>query len=122
MSRITMNGAPPIYRPLPERIPAPPVYRPQPNNKAGVQLRPTNPFRVETRSAPPVYRPQSAMQPKPATDFRLETRPAPAVYRPQTPNQLPVAQRSSEPVVRALKVNSEFHRPAATHPPRPAAL
>src|SRR5258708_19124162 len=101
MSRIPMNGAPPAYRPLSEPTPAPPVYRPQPNNKAGVQLRPAKSFRVETRSAPPVYRPQSAMQPKPAANFRLETRSAPEVYRPQTPNQLPVAHRTSATVLRA---------------------
>lgn len=39
---------------------APPVYKPQQSSNSGVQLKPANNFRMETRPAPPVYRPQQA--------------------------------------------------------------
>lgn len=47
---------------------APPVYKPQQARGSGVQLKPGNGFRMETRPAPAVYRPQpgvSTTQQKP---------------------------------------------------------
>lgn len=67
---------------------APPVYRPHQSANPGVQLKPANNFRTETRPAPLVYRPQQQnpkphVQLKPANDFRTDVRPGPPVYRPQ---------------------------------------
>lgn len=92
-----------------ETRPAPPVYRPQPvvtqpraahrggssthcagpatvsHVQSGVQPKPVNNFRLETRPAPPVYLPeeiQSGVQPKAANNFRVEKSPAPKVPMP----------------------------------------
>lgn len=99
----TPPKAPPIYKLTPLRMAAPPgyqnreqvtgqqkppSYRPNQIQPAGVQLKPANSFRLETRPAPPVYRPQplvSRVQLKPADNSKGETRPAPPVYRPQQP-------------------------------------
>lgn len=79
--------APPVYKPSAPTITAPPVYKPVQADNRGVQLKPANHFRTETRPAPPAYRPQQTANPtlqtKTAGNFRLETRPAPPVYRPQ---------------------------------------
>ena len=42
------------------QLKTPPVYKPQLSNSPGVQLKPANHFRMETRPAPPAYRPQQA--------------------------------------------------------------
>lgn len=115
--------APPVYKPSAPAITAPPAYKPQQANNRGVQLKPANHFRMETRPAPPVYqsreevtgnrgqekllvyRPNQVNAPsaqlKPANNFRVETRPAPPVYRPRvttTAQQHPNGMREPQKV------------------------
>lgn len=108
--------APPAYKPSAPAITAPPAYKPQQANNRGVQLKPANHFKVETRPAPPVYRPQQAVnpsvQPKAAKSFEVKARPTSPVYQNREQGT-----RHSEPSARSTHGTPG---PAAGNSPRRA--
>ncbi len=121
MSTKAHNGAPPVYRPSAEKkfIQPPAVFSVQP----GVQLKPANTFRVETRPAPPVYRPQlsggSSTQSKPMHPFQAKAQRQPTAHNPR-PLNLQDRHKPLERAVNIARTGKASHSQSGRPQPMPA--